>query len=158
MFSARDELGDKIDKLTVMMGRPAAKDSNDQRPFKPQKYKSRGSYPQGPNRTYNQRNYQNKSRLGNRSDSRSRGQYGQGGNRPRLQQNYRGNNFQEHVRGYGRQNSRGEYRNNRHDGYKRSRDRLREDHSQEIMAIIGIEVQVIVDRDQDLELVPIETE
>ena len=31
-------------------------------------------------------------------------------------------------------------------------------HSQEIMAVIGIEVQVIVDQDQDLELVPIETE
>ena len=30
--------------------------------------------------------------------------------------------------------------------------------SQEIMAIIGIEVQVIVDQDQDLELAPIETE
>ena len=43
-FNARDELGDKIDKLTVMMGRLAAKDSNDKRPFKPQIYKSRGSY------------------------------------------------------------------------------------------------------------------
>ena len=32
------------------------------------------------------------------------------------------------------------------------------DHSQEIMAIIGMEVQVIVDQDQDLELVPIKTE
>ena len=32
------------------------------------------------------------------------------------------------------------------------------DHSQEIMAIIGIEVEVIVDQNQDLELVPIETE
>ena len=32
------------------------------------------------------------------------------------------------------------------------------EYSHEIMAIIGIEVQVIVDRDQDLELVPIETE
>ena len=32
------------------------------------------------------------------------------------------------------------------------------DHSQEIMAIIGIEAQVIVDQDQDLELVPIGTE
>ena len=30
--------------------------------------------------------------------------------------------------------------------------------SQEIMAIIGIEVQVIVDPDQGLELVPVETE
>ena len=32
------------------------------------------------------------------------------------------------------------------------------DHSQEIMAIIGIEAQVIVDQDQGLELVLIETE
>ena len=32
------------------------------------------------------------------------------------------------------------------------------DHSQKIMAIIGIEVQVIADQDQDLELVLIETE
>ena len=76
LFSARDELGDKIDKLTAMIGRLAAKDSNDKRPFKPQIYKSRGSYPQGLNRTYNQRNYQNRSRLGSRSDSRNRGQYG----------------------------------------------------------------------------------
>ena len=32
-FNARDELGDKIDKLTVMMSRLAAKDSNEKRPF-----------------------------------------------------------------------------------------------------------------------------
>ena len=60
-FNDRDKLGDKIDKLTAMMGRLAAKDCNDKRPFKPQIYKSRGSYPQGLNRTYNQRNYQNRS-------------------------------------------------------------------------------------------------
>ena len=71
-----DELGDKIDKLTVMMDRLAARDSNDKRPFKPQIYKSRGSYHHGQNRNYNQRNYQNRSRLGNRSGSRDRGQYG----------------------------------------------------------------------------------
>ena len=76
LFNARDELGDKIDKLTTMMGRLAAKDSNDKRPFKPQIYKSRGSYPQDQNRTYNQRNDQNRGRLGIRSDSRNRGQYG----------------------------------------------------------------------------------
>ena len=75
-FNARDELGVKIDKLTVMMGRLAARDSNDKRPFKPQIYKGRGSYPHGQNRNYNQRNYQNRSRLGNRSGSRDRGQYG----------------------------------------------------------------------------------
>ena len=123
-FNARDELGDKIDKLTAMMGTLATKDSNDKRPFKPKIYKSRGSYSQDPNRTYNQRNYQNRSRLGSRSDSRNRGQYGN--NRPRFQQNYRGNNLQENIRGYGRQNSRGDYRNNRCDGYNRSRDRSRE--------------------------------
>ena len=34
-FNARDELEDKTDKLTVMMGRLATRDSNDKRPFKP---------------------------------------------------------------------------------------------------------------------------
>ena len=106
------------------MGRLAAKDSNDKRPFKSQIYKSRGSYPHGQNRSYNQRSYQNRGRLGSRSDSRNRGQYGN--NRPGFQQNYRDNNFQENTRGYGRQNSRGEYRDNRHDDYNRSRDRSQE--------------------------------
>ena len=90
-FNARDELGDKIDKLTVMMGRLAAKDSNEKRPFKPQIYKGRGSYSQGQNRSYNQRSYQNRVRLDSRSDSRNRGQYGN--NRLTFQQNYRDNNF-----------------------------------------------------------------
>ena len=44
-FNDRDELRDKIDKLTVMMSRLAAKDSNEKRPFKLQIYKSRGSHP-----------------------------------------------------------------------------------------------------------------
>ena len=56
LFNARDESGDKTDKLTVMMSRLAAKDSNEKRPFKPQIYKSRGQ-----NRSYNQRGYQNRS-------------------------------------------------------------------------------------------------
>ena len=34
-FSTRDELGDKIDKLTVAMNRLAAKDNHEKRPFKP---------------------------------------------------------------------------------------------------------------------------
>ena len=34
-FNTRDELGDKIDKLTVVMSRLAAKDSHEKRPFKP---------------------------------------------------------------------------------------------------------------------------
>ena len=123
-FNARDELGDKIDKLTAMMDRLAVKDHIDKRPFKPQIYKSRGSYPQGQNRTYNQRNYQNRGRLGSRSDGKSRGEHGS--NRPRFQQNYIGNNFQDNARGYGRQNSRGEYSDNRLNGYNRSRNRSRE--------------------------------
>ena len=80
-FNTRDELGDKIHKLTAMMSRLAARDSSEKRPFKPQIYKSRGQ-----NRSYNQRGYQNRN---SRSDSGNRGQYGN--NSPR--QNYRDNNF-----------------------------------------------------------------
>ena len=111
-FNARDKLGDKKVKLTVLMSRLAAKDSSEKRPFKPQIYKSRGSYPQSQNRSYNQRSYQNRS---GRSDGRNRGQYGS--NRPR--QNYRHKNFQENTRGCGGQDSRG-------NNYNRSRDRMRE--------------------------------
>ena len=89
-FNTRDELGDKIDKLTVVMSRLAAKDSHEKRPFKPQIYKSRGQ-----NRSYNQGSSQN------RSNSRNRGQFT---NRPR--QNYRNSNFQGNTRGYGRQDNR----------------------------------------------------
>ena len=87
-FNARDELGDKIDKLTVVMSRLAAKDSHEKRPFKPQIYKSRGQ-----NSSYNQGSYQN------RQYSRNRGQYTS--SRPR--QNYRNSNFSGNTRGYGRQ-------------------------------------------------------
>ena len=34
-FNTRDELGDKIDKLTVMMSKLAAKDHHERKPFKP---------------------------------------------------------------------------------------------------------------------------
>ena len=40
-FNTRDELGDKIDKLTVVMSKLAVKDSHERKPFKPQIYKSR---------------------------------------------------------------------------------------------------------------------
>ena len=80
-FNTRDELGDKIDKLTVMLGKLAAKDNNNQRPFKPQIYKSRAPFPQGQNRGYNQRNCQSGNRLGNRSGSRDRRQFGQSNQR-----------------------------------------------------------------------------
>ena len=118
-FNGRDELGDKIDKLTATMSRLAAKDSNEKRPFKPQIYKSRGSHPQSHNRSYNQRGYENRSR---RTDSRNRGQCGNNGSK----QNFRDNNFLENTGGYGIQNNRGEYRDNRCNNYNRSRDRSRE--------------------------------
>ena len=41
-FDTRDELGNKIDKLTVLLGRLAAKDNCDKRSFKPQIYQGRG--------------------------------------------------------------------------------------------------------------------
>ena len=47
-FNTRDELGDKIDKVTVAMSRLAVMDSHEKKPFKPQIYKSRGQ-----NRSYN---------------------------------------------------------------------------------------------------------
>ena len=41
-LNTKDELGDKIDILTVVMSELAAKHSHERRPFKPQVYKSRG--------------------------------------------------------------------------------------------------------------------
>ena len=110
-FNTRDELGDKIDKLTVVMSRLAVKDTHEKRPFNPQIYKSRGQH-----RSYGQGSYQ--SRLG----SRNRGQFMD--NRPR--QNYRGNNFRGNTRGYSRQNNRGNWGNERYNDYNRNRNRLRE--------------------------------
>ena len=80
-FNTRDKLGDKIDKLTVVMNRLAAKECHEKRPLKPQIYKSRGQ-----NGSYNQGSYQN------RSNSRNRGQFTS--SRPR--QNYRDSNFRGH--------------------------------------------------------------
>ena len=62
-FDTREELGDKIDKLAVMIGKLAAKDSRRTRQFKPQIHQSRG---RGQNRGYSQRNYQNRYRSDNR--------------------------------------------------------------------------------------------
>ena len=124
-FDTRDRLEDKIDKLTVMLGRLAAKDNSKKRPFKPLINQNGG---RGQNRGYSQRNYQNRNRLNNRSSSRDRGQFTEDRGRPRFEQNYRGNSFQDYARGHGRQNSRGEYRNDsyRCNSYNRCRDGTRE--------------------------------
>ena len=77
-FTTKDELGNKIDKLTVVMSKLAAKDSHERKPFKPQIYKSRGQ-----NISYSQGGYQARSDNGNR-------EYGVNNN---SRQNYRGNRF-----------------------------------------------------------------
>ena len=110
-FNTRDELGDKIDKLTVVMSRLAAKDIHERRPFKPQICRSRGQH-----RSYGQGSYQN------RSGSRNKGKFTD--NRPR--QNFRGNNFRGNTRGYGRQSNTVNYRNERYNDYNRDRNRSRE--------------------------------
>ena len=51
-FYTRDELGDKIDKLTVVMSKLAVTENHERSPFKPQIYKSRGQ-----NRSYGQGRY-----------------------------------------------------------------------------------------------------
>ena len=54
-FNTKDELGDKIDKLTAVMSKLTASDSHERRSFKPQIYKSRGQ-----NKSYGQEGYQNR--------------------------------------------------------------------------------------------------
>ena len=56
-FETRDKLGNKIDKLMVMIGKLAAKDSGRTRQFKPQIHQNRG---RGKIGGYGQRNDQNR--------------------------------------------------------------------------------------------------
>ena len=98
-FDTKEELADKIDKLAVMIGKLAATDSGTGRQFKPQIHQSRGRG-RGQNRNYNQRNYQNRYTLNNRSKSGDRGQYRQDRSRPRYEQNYKRGNFRENMRSY----------------------------------------------------------
>ena len=108
-FNTRDELGDKMDKLTVVMSKLAVTDNHERRPFKAQIYKSRGQ-----NRSYGQERYQP------RSNDRNRG-YGADSN---TRQKYWGSRSRGNFRGNNRQNSREGYRNERH-GNNKDRDRNR---------------------------------
>ena len=56
-LDTKEELGDKIDKLALMIGKLAARDSGIGRQFKPQIYQNRG---RGQNRHYNQHSYQDR--------------------------------------------------------------------------------------------------
>ena len=83
-FDTKEELGDKIDKLAVMMGKLATRDNRTNREFKPQIYQGRG---RGQNRgnydrcSYDQQRYQSRYR----SDSGDRRQYRQYRGRPRYE-------------------------------------------------------------------------
>ena len=126
------------------MSKLAAKDSHERKPFKPQIYKSRGQ-----NRAYGQGGYQTRSDNGNRGHITS--------NNSRL--NYRSNNFRGTVRGYGRQNNRENYRNDRYSSNNRDRSRNNRERGKEllqgIMVITEIEAQATIDLGQCLELVQI---
>ena len=56
-FDTKEEVGDTIDKLALMIGKLATRDSETNRQFKPQIHQSRS---RGQNRNYNQRNYHNR--------------------------------------------------------------------------------------------------
>ena len=89
-FDTRDELNNKIDKLMVMIGKLAAKDSRRTRQFKPQIHQSRD---RGQHRGYSQGNYQNRYRSDNKSNSRDRGQLRQDRGEHRFEQGFRRSNF-----------------------------------------------------------------
>ena len=111
-FDTRDELGDKIDKLTVVMSKLVVTDNHERRPFKPQIYKSRGQ-----NRSYGEGKYLPI------SNDRNRG-YGADSN---TRQNFQGNRSRGNFRGNSRQSSRKGYKNERYgNNNNRDRDRSRE--------------------------------
>ena len=60
-FNTKDELGDKIDKLTLVMSKLTVRGNHERKPFKPQIYKSRGQ-----SRFYGLGGYQARSDNGNR--------------------------------------------------------------------------------------------
>ena len=109
-FNTRDELGDKIDKLTVMMSKLVAKDSHERKPFKPQIYKSRGR-----SRSHDCRAYQTRPNDRNRRYDVNNS----------TRQNYQGNRYRENFRRDYRQDSRERYRSERNNSNDRLRDRNR---------------------------------
>ena len=90
-FYTQDELEDKIDRLTVMMGKLATTDNGSNRQFKPQIYQSKRREQNGDlydRHNYDQWGYQNRYR----SNSRHR--------KTKVWKNDRGGNFGGNVRMY----------------------------------------------------------
>ena len=123
-FDTKEELGGKIDKLVVMIGKLATRDSGTGRRFKPQIHQSWG---RGQNRNYNQGTIrtgtdQTIDQIVMTEDNTDKTEVGLDMNRIIGRGNLRGN-----MRSYSIQNSRGEYRNSyRNDSYDRNRNRSRE--------------------------------
>ena len=99
-FDTKDGLGDKIDKLTAMMGKLAARDSEVNRPFKPSIYQSKRRGQSGnvyETQNYDIGNYRNRYR----SDSNNmRNKYEHNRGKPKYEQNYRRENFKGNLRSY----------------------------------------------------------
>ena len=89
-FNAREELRDKIDKLTVVMSKLAVLDNHERRPFKLQIYNSRGQ-----NRSYGQGRYQTRTNDRNISSGTDRD----------TRQNCQGSRSRGNFRGKSRQDS-----------------------------------------------------
>ena len=157
LFNARDELGGKIDKLTAMMGRLAVKDSNDKRPFKPQIYK-REVLTLNIKTEYTIREIikievdQAADQTVETEDSmeiieQDCSKTTEGTISKKTLGDMEDKTVEENTETIGVMVTTIEVGIGQEKG-----------HSQEIMAVIGIEVQVIVDQDQDLELILIQTE
>ena len=122
-FGIRDELGDKIDKLAVMLGKLPQEivehiDNSNHKSIKVEvevkmEIKIREMIRTGTDQITDQVDV--------------RGQYRLDRSRPRSESNLRRGNFRGYVRNYGRQNSRGEYKGSyRNDSYDRSGNRSRD--------------------------------
>ena len=123
-FDTREELNDKIDKLTVMIGKLVVKIVVGSDNLNPRYIKAgvkvrtevivKEIIRTGTGQTIDQI-------VGIEDSSGKTG-------RPRFEQGYRRSSFWDNSRGYSRQNSRGEYRisSYRNDGYNRCRNRSRE--------------------------------
>ena len=140
-YNIRGELGDKIDKLAVVMSRLAAKDSHEKRPSKPQVYKSRGQ-----SKSYNQGGYQSRSnRLETENSMGIIGLDKTIGTTifKETLEDMEGRTIEENIEVLGVMNM------------IEVEIGQEKEHFQETMVTIELGVPVTVDQDQDLELVPI---
>ena len=113
-FNARNELGDKIDKVTAVMSKLAARDSSEKRPSSPKYIKVEARI--GPII----KEVIKIETVGQTVETEDNMEIID------LDKIIEATTSKRMARGYRRQNSRGEYGNNRHNDYNRSRNRSRE--------------------------------